>query len=102
MDRTAPIYKNDYFVVEIAEPDRIVISHPDPAHEFQLIVTLAEAGENKAQLTWRQVFSSREHFDQVKSFVVEANEQVLDRLEAEVARIRRLCEGSTRDSSPNH
>jgi uncharacterized protein YndB with AHSA1/START domain len=79
-------YKNEYFAVEIAEPERIVISHPDPAHDFQLTVTLAEAGENKTRLTWRQVFSSREHFDQVKSFVAEANEQVLDRLEAAVAR----------------
>ena len=52
-------YKNEYFAVEIADPERIVISHPDPAHEFQLIVTLAEAGENKTRLTWRQVFSSQ-------------------------------------------
>jgi len=80
-------YQNEYFAVEIAEPEQIVISHPDPAHDFQLIVTLAEAGENKTRLTWRQVFSSREHFDEVRPFVVEANEQVLDRLEAEVARI---------------
>src|SRR5262245_39853073 len=79
-------YKNEYFAIEIVEPERIVISHPDPAHDFQLIVTLAEAGENKTRLTWRQVFSSREHFDQVRLFVAEANEQVLDRLEAEVAR----------------
>ncbi|MBA3883945.1 MAG: SRPBCC domain-containing protein [Chthoniobacterales bacterium] len=79
-------YKNEYVAVEIAEPERIVISHPDPAHDFQLIVTLAEAGANKTQLTWRQVFSSREHFEQVRSFVAQANEQVLDRLEAEVAR----------------
>ena len=49
-------YKNEYFVVEIVEPERIVIRHPDPAHEFQLIITLAEAGENKTRLTWRQVF----------------------------------------------
>ena len=80
-------YKNEYFSTEIEEPERIVISHPDPAHEFQLIVTLAEAGENKTQLTWRQVFASREHFEGVKSFVAEANEQVLDRLEAEVRTI---------------
>lgn len=79
-------YKNEYVAVEIAEPERIVISHPDPAHDFQLIVTLAEAGANKTQLTWRQVFYSREHFEQVRSFVAQANEQVLDRLEAEVAR----------------
>ena len=80
-------YKNEYFATEVVEPERIVISHPDPAHNFRLIVTLAEAGESKAQLVWRQVFPSREHFEEVRLFVAEANEQVLDRLEAEVARI---------------
>ena len=80
-------YKNEYFAVEIAGPERIVISHPDPAHAFQLIVTLVEEGEKKTQLTWRQVFASREHFEEIRSFVAEANEQVLDRLAAEVARI---------------
>ena len=64
-----------------------MISHPDPKHRFELIVTLAEEGENKTRLKWRQRFSSREHFEQVRSFVAEANEQVLDRLEAELARM---------------
>lgn len=49
-------YRNEYFTAEIVEPERIVITHPDPAHDFRLIVTLAEAGENKTQLTWRQIF----------------------------------------------
>lgn len=40
-------YKNEYFATEIVEPERIVICHPDPAHEFQLIVTLAAAGETR-------------------------------------------------------
>jgi uncharacterized protein YndB with AHSA1/START domain len=80
-------YKNEYVAVEIVEPERIVISHPDPAHNFHLIITLTEEGENKTRLTWRQRFSSREHFEQVRSFVAEANEQNLDRLEAELARI---------------
>ncbi|MBA3273197.1 MAG: SRPBCC domain-containing protein [Chthoniobacterales bacterium] len=80
-------YENEYFAVEIREPERIVISHPEPAHEFRLIVLLSNEGENKTRLSWRQIFSSREHFAEVKQFVAEANEQVLDRLEAEVARI---------------
>ena len=80
-------YKNEYFATEIVESERIEISHPDPAHDFQLTVTLADVGENKTQLTWRQSFSSREHFEQVKTFVADANEQVLDRLAAEVAEI---------------
>lgn len=77
-------YENDYVFLEIAEPKRIVISHPDPAHDFQLIVTLDE-NDGKTQLTWRQRFASPEHFNQVKSFVAEATGQNLDRLEADVA-----------------
>lgn len=52
------------FSVEITEPERIVIRHPDPAHDFQLIVTLAEEDAKATRLTWCQVFSSREHFEQ--------------------------------------
>jgi uncharacterized protein YndB with AHSA1/START domain len=40
-------YENEYVVEEFVEPERIVISHPDPAHYFQLFVTLAEEGETK-------------------------------------------------------
>ena len=77
-------YKNDYVFLEITKPERIVIGHPDPAHDFQLIVTLGE-NNGKTRLTWRQRFASPEHFKQVKSFVAEATGQNLDRLEAEVA-----------------
>jgi hypothetical protein len=48
-------------VEEIVEPERIVISHPDPAHYFQLFITLAEERENKTRLSWRQRFDTREH-----------------------------------------
>ena len=82
-------YENEYVVEEFAEPERIVISHPDPAHYFQLFITLAEEGENKTRLSWRQRFDTREHFERVKSVVAEANEQNLDRLEAELARARK-------------
>ncbi len=81
-------YENEYVVEEFGEPERIVISHPDPAHYFQLFITLAEEGENKTRLSWRQRFDTREHFERVKSFVTEANEQNLDRLEAELKKMQ--------------
>ena len=34
-------------VEEFVEPERIVISHPDPAHYFQLFITLAAEGEQR-------------------------------------------------------
>lgn len=81
-------YKNEYVLLEVAEPERIVISHPDPAHDFQLIIVLAEEGE-RTRLTWRMRFESAEHYEEVKRFVSDANEQLLDRLEAELARMKR-------------
>lgn len=42
-------YENEYVVEKIVEPERIVISHPDPGHYFQLFITLAEEGENKTR-----------------------------------------------------
>jgi uncharacterized protein YndB with AHSA1/START domain len=80
-------YENEYLVEELVEPERIVISHPDPGHYFQLFITLAEEGGNKTRLSWRQRFDTREHFERVKSFVAEANEQNLDRLAAELKRM---------------
>jgi uncharacterized protein YndB with AHSA1/START domain len=79
-------YKNEYVLLEVAEPERIVISHPDPEHNFQLIIALAEEG-GKTRLTWCQRFASREQFDQVKAPVTEATEQNLDRLEAELVKM---------------
>jgi uncharacterized protein YndB with AHSA1/START domain len=79
-------YKNEYVLLEVVEPERIVISHPDPEHNFQLTIILAEEGE-KTRLTWRMRFESVEHCNQVKPVVIEANEQNLDRLEAELARL---------------
>jgi hypothetical protein len=73
-------------LLEVVEPERIVISHPDPEHNFQLIISLAEEA-GKTRLTWCQRFASREHFEQVKSPVTEATEQNLDRLEAELAKM---------------
>ena len=80
-------YENEYVVEELVEPERMVISHPDPAHYFQLFITLAEEGENRTRLTWCQRFDTREHFEGVKSFVAEANEQNLDRLEEELKKV---------------
>jgi uncharacterized protein YndB with AHSA1/START domain len=80
-------YENEYVIEELAEPERVVISHPDPAHYFQLFLTLAEEGD-KTRLTWRQRFDTREHFERVQSFVAEANEQNLDRLEALLKRMQ--------------
>lgn len=78
--------RNEYELLQITEPERIVISHPDPAHSFQLTVLLTEE-DGTTRLAWCMRFESVEHCRQVKPFVVAANEQNLDRLEAELTRM---------------
>jgi len=50
MGLTAPTTKNEDVAVEVVEPERIVISHPDPKRKFELIVTLAEEGESTGNI----------------------------------------------------
>lgn len=81
-------YENEYVLLEVVEPERIVISHPDSKHNFQLTIILAEEGA-MTRLTWLMWFESTEHCAELKPFVIEANEQSLDRLEAVLARMKR-------------
>ena len=71
-------------VFEVLRPDKIDLNHISPPHYFRLTVMLEEQG-GKTKLVWRQRFETKEHCDRVREFVHRANEQNLDRLEAELA-----------------
>jgi uncharacterized protein YndB with AHSA1/START domain len=77
-------YPNESVFVEIAEPERIVLRHVS-GPEFEMTITLAEQG-GKTRLGWRMLFDSPAVCAQVRTFAVDANEQNLDRLEAELSR----------------
>lgn len=79
-------HPNESVFVEIVEPERLVFDHLEPVHEFRVTVTFEDLG-GKTRLVWRMLFTSAAECDRVKGFVVEANEQNLDRLEAQLARI---------------
>jgi uncharacterized protein YndB with AHSA1/START domain len=68
---------------EAVDPSRVVVRHLHPA--FRLAITLAPDGAG-TQLTWRQVFDEAAACRQLESICIPANEQNLDRLEAELAR----------------
>ena len=78
-------YQNESVFVEIVKPERIVFHHVS-APQFQVTVTLAEQA-GKTKLTWCMLFESVAECDKVKRFAVAANEQNLDRLEAQLARM---------------
>jgi uncharacterized protein YndB with AHSA1/START domain len=78
-------YANESVFVEVVRPERIVIDHVS-APRFRLTITLAsEAGQTR--ITWRQRFPSAAERDKIEALAVRANEENLDRLEAEVARL---------------
>lgn len=70
---------------EIERPARLVLEHVSQ-HHFVLTMTFApEVG--RTRVMWQQRFDTPEARDRVAAVCVPSNEQNLDRLEAELARI---------------
>ena len=75
-------FQNERFFVEVVRPERIVYNHVSGPN-FRMTITLAEHCE-KAKVTWCMYFDTAAERNKVKSFAVEANEENLDRLEAQL------------------
>lgn len=78
-------YPNESVFVEVAPPERLVIRHLSGPH-FELTITLTESG-GATTVGWRQRFDTAEECRRVARFAVQANEENLDRLAAQVAEI---------------
>ncbi|MGH8046216.1 MAG: SRPBCC family protein [Chthoniobacterales bacterium] len=78
-------YPNESVFVEVVEPELVVLDHLSNPR-FRLEADFAEDGGG-TQVTFRQIFESAEMCERLKTIVVGANEQNLDRLEAELARM---------------
>jgi uncharacterized protein YndB with AHSA1/START domain len=79
-------YPNESVFVEIIEPERIVLRHLRPIHEFQMTITFEELN-GKTGLTWRMLFRSAAECDKIRSSAAAANEQNFDRLQAHLAKM---------------
>lgn len=77
-------HPNENVFVEIVGPERLVLHHLGPVHEFLATFDFEDLG-GTTRLVWRMVFESAEEYEKVKSFIFTANEQNLDRLEAVLA-----------------
>ncbi|HEX9719055.1 MAG TPA: SRPBCC family protein [Ramlibacter sp.] len=75
-------HPNRSVFLDIQEPSRIVFEHESP-HVFRMTITLADES-GKTRISWRMLFESAAARDQVAPYVVSANEQNFDRLEAEL------------------
>lgn len=77
-------YQNKSVFKEIVKPERIVFQHLKPMHRFEVTATFEDLGD-QTKLTFRQLFETVEECDRVRGFIVDANEQNLDRLEAVIS-----------------
>ena len=73
--------------VDIVKPERIVLDHVS-APKFRLTLTLDDRA-GKTAFSWCMRFETAEQCAKVKVIAVDANEQNLDRLEAELVTMRK-------------
>ncbi len=78
-------YPNESVYVDLVDPGRVVIDHVS-APKFRMIGTFEDEG-GKTRVNFRMIFKTRKDCDALREFVRLPNEQNLDRLEAELARM---------------
>lgn len=78
---------NESLFVEIEKPERLVFHHVS-APQYYVVATFEDLG-GKTKLGWRMLFDSVDECEQEKYHARGANEQYLDRLEEQLARMVR-------------
>ena len=80
-------FPNESVFDEVVEAERIVFRHVS-GPKYEATITLAEEGDG-TRLKWRMLFPSEKDCAKVRRFAEPANEENLDRLEAELERVGR-------------
>ena len=78
-------YKNHSVFREVVRPARIVFEHQS-APNFVMTLNFDAAPDGKTRIGWTQRFHTPQERDRIARFAVDANEQNLDRLAAELTR----------------
>ena len=76
-------FPNESVFVEVAPPERVVFRHVS-SPQFEMTLTFEDEGDTTV-VGWRQLFGTAAECRRIAKIAVEANEQNLDRLAAEVA-----------------
>jgi uncharacterized protein YndB with AHSA1/START domain len=79
-------YLNESVFLLIEENARIVFNHIVPPF-FQLQAGFEAAGPGLTRISFTQIFENAETLDKIRDFIGNKNEENLDRLEAELARM---------------
>jgi uncharacterized protein YndB with AHSA1/START domain len=75
-------YENLHVFTEISRPNRVIFDHVT-APKFRVEMTFERFGE-KTMLHFEMIFEEKKELDAVKKMVIESNEQLFNRLEAEL------------------
>lgn len=78
-------YPNQWKYDALEPNSRVVMHHLGPVHAFLVTATIEEE-DGRARLRWHQRFESEKEFD--RPFIESVLQQIFDRLEAELARMR--------------
>lgn len=78
-------YRNETRFLEIEAPRRIVIEHLREVHYFVLTISLTPS-ESSTRIDWEMDFQDPAECEKILSYVPLCNEEVFDRLEAELSR----------------
>lgn len=81
-------YPNTNVFKTVEPPKRIEVEHVSEEHHFVLSITFSVQG-SQTRVDWQQTFDTVEHKRLVAPWVEPANEQNLERLQREVARINK-------------
>jgi len=68
----------------IVAPEKIVVDHFQPGHDFTLTMTLAAQG-GRTMVVWWMHFVDAAEAERIRAFILQANEQNFDRLAAYLA-----------------
>lgn len=77
-------YLNLNRFTEVLPSKRIVFQHLEPVHRFDMVLDFEDA-DGGTQLTWQMRFQTMEEAERVRAFILVANEENFDRLEAHLA-----------------
>ena len=80
-------YPNTNIFREVIDCRLIVFDHLEPVHTFRVTTHFVNSG-NKTQLSFCMQFESAEEYDRVKPYVIDANEQNFNRLEAALLKMK--------------
>lgn len=79
-------YKNHSVFREIAAPERLVFDHVS-GHLFQVVATFDAVDTGRTRVTFRMIHETAEACDRIRAVAVPSNEELFDRLGAELARM---------------